>query len=100
MPTLFFSRRIGLENGTVTPILGGGRVTGKVGAFDVGALNIQSDEIRGEVESINFTAVRLRRDILRRSSIGAIVTNRSVSESGKVGNGYSVVSSSVTIANH
>ena len=86
VPTLFFSRRIGLERGTVIPILGGGRVTGKVGAFDVGALNIQSDEIRGEVESSNFTAVRLRRDILRRSSIGAIVTNRSVSLAGEGSN--------------
>ena len=83
VPTLFFSRRIGLENGTLVPILGGGRVTGKVGAFDVGALNIQSDEIRGAVESTNFTAVRLRRDILRRSSIGAIMTNRSVSIAGE-----------------
>ena len=43
-PTLFYSRRIGLEGGTIVPIVGGGRVTGKVGAFDVGALNIQADE--------------------------------------------------------
>ena len=54
-------------------------MTGKVGAFDVGALNIQTDELGSDVESTNFTAVRLRRDILRRSSIGAIFTNRSVS---------------------
>ena len=84
VPTLFFSRRIGLEDGTVVPILGGGRVTGKVGAFDVGALSIQTDELGSNVESTNFTAVRLRRDVLRRSSIGAIFTNRSVS---LVGNG-------------
>ena len=79
VPTLFFSRRIGLQDGVVVPILGGGRVTGKVGAFDVGALNIHADERGVEVESTNFTAVRLRRDVLRRSSIGAIFTNRSVS---------------------
>ena len=36
VPTIFFSRRIGLQDGAVVPILGGGRVTGKVGAFDVG----------------------------------------------------------------
>ena len=77
--TLFFSRRIGLQAGAVVPILGGGRVTGKVGAFDVGALNIQTDDLGTEVKSANFTAVRLRRDVLRRSSIGAIFTNRSVS---------------------
>ena len=79
VPTLFFSRRIGLQDGAVVPILGGGRMTGKVGAFDVGALTIQTDDLGTEVESANFTAVRLRRDILRRSSIGAIFTNRSVS---------------------
>ena len=54
-------------------------MTGKVGAFDVGALTIQTDDLGTEVESVNFTAVRLRRDILRRSSIGAVFTNRSVS---------------------
>ena len=86
VPTLFFSRRIGLQDRVVAPILGGGRVTGKVGAFDVGALTIQTDALGSDVESTNFTAVRLRRDILRRSSIGAIFTNRSVS---LVGNGSS-----------
>ena len=54
-------------------------MTGKVGAFDVGALSVQADELGNDVESTNFTAVRLRRDVLRRSSIGAIFTNRSVS---------------------
>jgi hypothetical protein len=79
-PTLFYSRRIGLEEGTVVPIVGGGRVTGKAGAFDIGALNIQTDEeaISGAVPT-NFTVLRLKRDILRRSSVGAIFTNRSVS---------------------
>ena len=82
-PTMFFSRRVGLQGGTVVPILGGGRVTGKMGAFDVGLLNIQTDdeEISG-AEMTNFTVVRLKRDILRRSSVGAIFTNRSVSLAG------------------
>ena len=79
-PTLFYSRTIGLQDGAVVPILGGGRVTGKVGPFDVGALSIQTDEeaISG-AETTNFTVVRLKRDILRRSSVGAIFTSRSVS---------------------
>ena len=82
-PTLFYSRRIGLEGGTVVPIIGGGRVTGKIGAFDVGALNIQTDdEAVSGAETTNFTVVRVKRDILRRSSIGALFTNRSVSVVG------------------
>ena len=82
-PTLFHSRRIGLEGGTVVPIVGGGRVTGKMGAFDIGALNIQTDdEVISGGEPTNFTVVRVKRDILRRSSIGALFTNRSVSVVG------------------
>ena len=55
-------------------------MTGKVGPFDVGALNIQAgNEAISASSPTNFTVVRLRRDILRRSSVGAMFTNRSVS---------------------
>ena len=82
-PTIFFSRRIGLDGGQTVPILGGGRLTGKVGGFSVGALNIQTDDVAGtSAASTNFTVVRLKRDILRRSAIGAIFTGRSVSTVG------------------
>lgn len=82
-PTLFYSRRIGLDGGQVIPIIGGGRVTGKVGPFAVGAVNIQtgSDDDAG-IMGTNFSVIRLKRDILNRSSIGALVTNRSVSIGG------------------
>ena len=83
-PTLFYSRRIGLQAGEVVPILGGGRVTGKIGQFSVGALSISTDDkaVFG-TESTNFSVVRVKRDVLRRSAIGAIFTNRSVSSSGE-----------------
>ena len=82
-PTLFYSRRIGLDDGQVVPILGGGRLTGKVGPFAVGAINIQTgaDEAEG-IQGTNFTVLRVKRDILDRSSIGALFTNRSVSMDG------------------
>ena len=83
VPTLFFSRRIGLEAGHTVPILGGGRLTGKVGRLTVGALNIQADdEPSAEALATNFTVVRLKRDILRRSRIGGMYTRRSVSLEG------------------
>ena len=79
-PTLFYSRRIGLEGGVVVPIYGGGRLTGQAGAFDVGALRVQTeDSLEAATDSTNFTVLRLRRDVLRRSSIGGLFTNRSVS---------------------
>ena len=82
-PTLFYSRKIGLQGGQAVPILGGGRLTGKVGAFDVGALNIQTgDETVSSAKDTNFTVLRVKRDLLRRSSIGGLVTNRSVSLAG------------------
>ena len=82
-PSLFFSRRIGLEGRYLVPIRGGGRLTGKVGSFDLGLLNIQTGEkeVNEQVvaDGTNFSVVRVRRDILGRSSVGAIFTNRSES---------------------
>jgi len=86
-PRLFFSRRIGLQAGQVIPILAGGRLTGKIGSFDIGALNIQTnEEIVSGAASTNFTVFRIKRDILRRSSIGGLFTNRSVSLHGNGSN--------------
>ena len=83
VPTVFFSRRIGLEGGQTVPILGGGRLTGKAGDFSIGALNIQTDDALGvAAAATNFTVLRVKRDILRRSRIGGIFTGRSVSTTG------------------
>ena len=83
VPTIFFSRRIGLERGQTVPILGGGRLTGKVGKFSIGAVNMQTDDALGaNALSTNFTVLRVKRDILRRSRIGGIFTGRSVSTAG------------------
>ena len=79
-PILFFSRQIGISQGRPVPILGGGRLTGRVGSFNVGVVNIQTDDdptVRAV--NTNFTAVRVRRDVLRRSTVGALFTNRSAS---------------------
>src|SRR6185503_3514608 len=44
---LFFSRRIGLdENGAIVPIIAGGRLTGKISGFNVGVLDMQTEDIR------------------------------------------------------
>ena len=80
VPLVFFSRRIGLQEGRTVPIVGGGRLTGKVGQFSIGAVNMQTDDApAANAMATNFTVVRLKRDILRRSRIGAIFTRRSVS---------------------
>ena len=62
------------------PLDVGGRLTGRIGAFSVGALTIRTGaEPVSATPATTFTAIRLKRDVLRRSSIGAIVTRRSVS---------------------
>jgi hypothetical protein len=76
-PQIFYSRRIGLSGGEAVPILGGGRVTGKSGRFGFGAMNLQTDRVVGVAPETNFSVVRVKRDILRRSTIGALFTNRS-----------------------
>ena len=79
-PELFFSRRIGLHEGQVVPIIAGGRLTGRVGRLNIGALNIQTDEEPiSQTATTNFTVVRLRQDVLRRSSVGLMYTGRSES---------------------
>ena len=83
-PVLFYSRRIGLDDGRTVPIEVGGRLTGKLGAFSVGAMNIQTGSATPS-RPTNFTVMRIKRDILRRSSIGAIFTGRSVSTRSPTG---------------
>jgi hypothetical protein len=78
VPSLFYTRRIGLNGTGVIPIDVGGRLTGKVGQFGIGAINIETgDDPGSKTPRTNFSVVRVKRDILRRSTIGAMVTNRS-----------------------
>jgi len=87
-PIMFFSRRIGLNAGQAVPVIAGGRVTGKAGRYDVGALTIATDDkpSAGAVRT-TFSALRLRRNILRRSSVGLIATGRWPAASGGHENG-------------
>jgi hypothetical protein len=79
-PYLFYSRRIGLNRGRVIPILVGGRMTGKVGKFGLGLVDIQAkDDEVSRTPATNFSVIRVKRDILKKSTIGAMVTGRSES---------------------
>ena len=73
---LFFSRRIGLsDKGESIPIGGGTRLTGRVGPYAVGLLNIEQRS-GGTSAATNFTALRLRRNVLANSDIGIIALNK------------------------
>src|SRR5437016_2162331 len=77
----FFSRTIGLsDSGDALPILGGSRLTGSVGRYQVGFLDIQQRE-SGSTHATNFFVGRVRRNVLANSDIGFMVTNKEVSNS-------------------
>jgi hypothetical protein len=75
----FFSRSIGLIGGTPIPILGGARVTGRVGRFDTGFLAMKTERSTDGVRSIpsnNYLVGRIKRNFSTSSWIGGLVTNR------------------------
>ena len=58
-------------------MVGGARLTGRAGRFSIGALNIQTeDKPSARAVATNFTAIRLKRNIFRRSNVGVIATRR------------------------
>src|SRR6266404_4190201 len=78
----FFTRRIGLtDNGAPVPIDYGVKVTGKIGPYNIGFLQVQTRKL-GEASTglgiprQQFSVLRVKRDILKRSYIGAILVNR------------------------
>lgn len=82
-PLLFYSRRIGLSHSAEVPILGGGRLTGRVGRFTIGAVAIGTRKAPDAgAAATTFGVLRLKRDILRRSTIGVMATTRSVAQAG------------------
>jgi hypothetical protein len=86
-PSLFYSRRIGLAGSRAVPIIGGGRLTGRVGKWTIGAINMQADDdAAANVRQTNFGVLRLRRDVGARSTVGGMVTTRSVTQEGRGSN--------------
>lgn len=124
---LFYSRRIGIQEGHAIPVLYGAKLTGRVGAYELGLLNTMTepalfrDEVKedryltdagqwldddmvhelsdGELEMIGFvdtatvdvidtldvertvfTVLRLKRDVLGRSNVGLMLSDRSPGE--------------------
>ena len=79
---LFFSRRIGIgDGGSLVPIIGGSRVSGKVGQTNIGLLSMFTDEVEidGDIGIVknNYSVARVNHDFAKsRSSLGGIFVNR------------------------
>jgi len=81
---IFYSRSIGLsEEGEQIPIFGGARLTGRVGKYSLGLLNVETGA-KGETPGTNFLVARFQRDILSQSKIGIIATQKYIPKSGYV----------------
>ncbi len=77
IPTMFFSRQIGLSGGAPIPIIGGGRLTGKAGAYTIGVVDIQTEDTPSRnAPSTNWGVARLRRDVLKKSYIGVMAARK------------------------
>src|SRR5205814_4710444 len=81
----FFSRSIGLSGGTPIPIVGGARLTGRTGDYDIGFLTMKTEERSDGVRSVpsnNFVVGRLKRNFSTSSWIGALTTSRNSTVAG------------------
>lgn len=71
----FFSRRIGLSaSGEPVDLDYGGKISGRVGRFDIGALAIRQDQF-GDIEAGDLFVGRAAANVLAESSIGLIATD-------------------------
>lgn len=78
--TLFHSRRIGLDDrGREIPILGGGRLTGRAGGFEIGLLNMQTRTTQA-LAAENFSVLRAKRTIEGIGDFGALAINRQTTD--------------------
>jgi len=50
VPILFYSRRVGLNDGQPVPIIAGGRTTGRVGRYSLGLVDMQTGDERGRLQ--------------------------------------------------
>ncbi len=89
---LFFTRRIGIaDNGTPQPILGGGRLTGRVGKTTIGLLQMVTDAPDNATDGQSYSVVRAIREVSRRSRIGAMAVQRlSTRDAGDVNRTFAV----------
>ncbi|MCP4657979.1 MAG: carbohydrate binding family 9 domain-containing protein [bacterium] len=84
----FFSRRIGLtEDGDhEIPVLGGVKLSGKLGGTGIGLLNLTTEDLtytdssgnRRVEPRTNYTVLRMRRNVLAKSAVGLMWLNQAV----------------------
>ncbi|MBV6522061.1 MAG: hypothetical protein MNPFHGCM_02205 [Gemmatimonadaceae bacterium] len=79
---LFFSRRIGIDgSGNPVPIVGGGRLTGRVGGTTVGLLQIITEDTPTSPQGNSYSVARFSRELGPRSRVGILAVQRMSTDS-------------------
>ena len=75
---LFFSRRIGIgSNGSIVPIVGGARLSGKINHTNIGLLSMFTDDVpSGNINKSNYTIARVNHELAKRTTIGAAIISK------------------------
>jgi Domain of unknown function (DUF5916) len=84
---LFHSRNIGLNSDGPVRILGGGRLVGRVGGWDVGMLDMQT-EASGGTPAENFGVLRLRKQVFNRQSYAGMMLTTRLGDDGSYNVAY------------
>ncbi|MDE2773762.1 MAG: DUF5916 domain-containing protein [Gemmatimonadota bacterium] len=78
--TIFSSRTIGIRDQKPVPVRGGGRLSGRVGGFDLGLLHIQTGHegelLPGQANGDAFLVARVARELPNRSGLGIFYGQR------------------------
>jgi cellulose/xylan binding protein with CBM9 domain/uncharacterized protein DUF5916 len=70
----FFSRNIGLVRGQPVSLIGGGKLSGESGGFNIGALSVMTDATPAGPGQL-LSVVRATRPVFSQSLLGIVVTN-------------------------
>jgi hypothetical protein len=77
---LFESRTIGIMDEQKVPMLGGLKLAGKAGDYSLGLMNLQTEasdlEDDVHVPSTNYTAFKIKRNLMTNSYVGLMALNR------------------------
>ena len=88
---MFFSRRIGIVSGSRVPILGGGRLTGDLGGFKLGILNMRTGSVKNVSDGDDYGVFRLKKELPNRTYFGGMVTRKKgLGDAGYINQSYSI----------
>ncbi len=76
---MFYSRRIGIDQNNVVPIIGGVRLFGKLNRTNIGVMSIQTYS-KDSIPSANYSVVQVKQDIFKQSSLGFMFTQKYTNE--------------------